>query len=43
MPHMNKLPANKSFDRTVRQSGRTVLVMDCALAGAQVQPLNYFR
>jgi hypothetical protein len=28
-------PSNKSFQRAVMLGGRTVLAMDCALAGAQ--------
>ena len=29
------MPANYTLDRTVNHRGRTVLAMDCALAGAQ--------
>jgi len=31
------MTANKSFQRAVVQRGRTVLAMDCVLAGAQQQ------
>jgi hypothetical protein len=28
---------NNTLERTVRQGGRTVLALDCALAGAEMQ------
>ena len=31
------MPSNKSFQRSVIHRGRTVLAMNCALAGAQMQ------
>jgi hypothetical protein len=29
------MPSNNAFQRSVNHRGRTVLAMDCALAGAQ--------
>jgi len=33
----NEMP-NNAFERTVDHRGRTVLAMDCVLAGAEMQP-----
>ncbi len=36
---MGNLMPNNTFERTVRHCGRTVLAMDCVLAGAQWSPV----
>jgi hypothetical protein len=35
---MGTVLANNAFERTVKHRGRTVLAMDCVLAGAEEAP-----
>jgi len=34
-----KMPTNNAFERTVKYRGRTVLAMNCVLAGAEQAPV----